>query len=370
MINDIEPGPEPAPANHEWGSRRQVRTLALLVATVLGIYLCYRMAAPFLPALAWATAFAVLFAPLQRWLERRIRIQSLAALACVLVIAMIVVVPATFVGQRLIVQAASGAQLVESRFASGDWRRSLARQPGLAPIVDRIESRLDLPETVKSVTTWLSTTAGVVVRGSVVQLMGVLLTFYLLFFFLRDRERIVDSLRGLSPLSKAHTERMLRKVDDTIHATIYGTVAVAAVQGLLGGLMFWWLGLPAPLLWGLIMALLAILPVLGASVIWVPASLFLALEGSWGSALALALWGFLVVSTVDNLLRPMLVGSRLKVHTVLAFLSLVGGLVVFGMAGVVLGPVVLSVTKVLLEVWSDDSDHDRPVTDPPPPARD
>jgi predicted PurR-regulated permease PerM len=121
---------------------------------------------------------------------------------------------------------------------------------------------------------------------------------------------------------------------------------------LLGGLMFWWLGLQAAFLWGLVMALLAVVPVLGAFVVWIPAALFLALEGSWGKALILTLWGLLVVGTVDNLLRPVLVGNRLKLHTVLAFLSVVGGLLVFGASGLILGPVLLTVTMVLLEVWS------------------
>ena len=146
-------------------------------------------------------------------------------------------------------------------------------------------------------------------------------------------------------------DRLFDRVEDTIYATIYGTLAVSAAQGLLGGLMFWWLGLSAPLLWGVVMALLAVVPVLGAFVIWIPAALFLALEGSWGKALILSLWGLLVVGTIDNLLRPILVGKRLKLHTVLAFISMVGGLILFGPAGLVLGPVVLTITAELLETW-------------------
>jgi len=116
--------------------------------------------------------------------------------------------------------------------------------------------------------------------------------------------------------------------------------------------MFWWLGLGAPLLWGVIMALLSVVPVLGAFIIWIPMAAFLAIEGSWGRALILALWGMLVIGTVDNLLRPYLVGNRLKLHTILAFMAFVGGLIVFGPAGMILGPVTLTVTLVLLDVWS------------------
>ena len=146
--------------------------------------------------------------------------------------------------------------------------------------------------------------------------------------------------------------RLFDDVIDTVHATLYGTLAVAVVQGTLGGLMFWWLGLPAPVLWGIVMGLLAVVPVLGAFIIWIPAAIFLVLEGSGGKALLLTLWGGIVVGGIDNLLYPMLVGRRLKLHTVLAFISIIGGLLVFGPSGLILGPVVFTVTRLLLEIWN------------------
>jgi predicted PurR-regulated permease PerM len=255
------------------------------------------------------------------------------------------------VGQQLLVQVAKGAELVETKVESGEWERALATQPRLAPLANMIERQLDVPGTIKTLATWLSTTAGAIVKGSVFQVIGFGLTFYLLFFFLRDRRAALQSLRTLSPLSEAEMDRLFGRVHDTIFATIYGTLAVSSVQGFLGGLMFWWLGLSAPLLWGVVMAILAVVPVLGAFVVWIPAALFLTLEGSWGKALILALWGMLVVGTVDNLLRPILVGKRIRLHTVLAFISLVGGLIIFGPAGLILGPLALSVTLVLLEIW-------------------
>ena len=350
-MKELDTKPTAAPITNDWGSRRHVQTLVLMAATAFGIYLCCRLAAPFLPALAWALALAVLFTPFQRWLESKIKRHSLAAVVCVIVIGLIVVVPATFVGQRLIVQAANGARLIETKVNSGDWRRALEAQPRLAPLADKITRHVDLPGAVNTLANWLTGTAGAIVKGSMVQVVGLALTFYLLFFFLRDRHAVLLAIRSLSPLSEAEMVRLFGRVGDTIYATISGTLAVASVQGLLGGLMFWWLGLSAPLLWGVVMALLAVVPVLGAFVVWIPAALFLALEGSWGKALILALWGMLVVGTIDNVLRPTLVGNRLKLHSVLVFISVVGGVMLFGPAGLILGPVALTVTTVLLETW-------------------
>ena len=347
----IETKPTETPIEQDWGSRDHVQTLVLMLATVLGVYLCYRMAVPFLSVLAWALMLAVLFTPLQRWLESKIKHPSLAAIVSILLIGAIVVLPAIFVGEQLVGQALKGAQLIETKVASGEWRRTIEAQPQLAKILNKAEHYIDLPGTLKTFTAWLGDTAGAIVKGSVFQIIGLCLVLYVLFFFLRDRRLVLKSVMFLSPLSQAEMGRLYKRVGDTIHATVYGTFAIAAVQGFLGGLMFWWLGLPAPLLWGLVMGLLAIVPMLGAFVVWGPAVVFLALEGSWGSALTLALWGMLVVGTIDNLLRPIFVGNRLKLHTMLSFLSVVGGLLLFGPAGLILGPVTLIITITLLEIW-------------------
>ena len=340
----------------DWGSLRNVRTFVLITVTVLGIYLCIRLAAPFLPALAFALALAVLFAPLQQRLEAKLKRPTLAAIVSTVAIGIIVVVPLIFVGEQLVVQAANSAALIESKVKSGEWQRALEAQPQLAPIASAIEQRIDLAGTIKALTTWLSATAGTVVKGSMMQVIGICLTFYLLFFFLRDRRAALKSLCDLSPLSTADMDHLFVRVSDTIYATVYGTLAVSCVQGFLGGLMFWWLDLPAPLLWGFVMALLAVVPILGAFVVWMPAALYLAMEGNWGDAVILSVWGVFVVGTIDNLMRPILVGNRLKLHTVLAFMSVVGGLILFGSAGLILGPVALTITMELLAIWRKGAD--------------
>ena len=350
-MNKHEANPTAATVANDWGSRSHAQALVLIVATAVGIYVCYRLTLPFLPAIVWALALAVLFTPLHQWLESKLKHPSLAAAVSVLVVGLIVAVPATFVAQRLIMESARGAEIIKTKVESGEWRRAIEAQPRIAPLADWIERKVDPSGTVKTLATWLTATAGSIVKGSVVQMIGFCLTFYLLFYFLRDRRAALQSLRSLSPLSQAEMDRLFGRVADTIYATVYGTMAVSAVQGLLGGLMFWWLGLPAPLLWGVVMALLAVVPMLGAFVVWIPAALFLAVEGSWGKALILTVWGGLVVGGIDNVLRPILVGKRLKLHTILAFISVVGGLILFGPAGLILGPVALTVTTVLLEIW-------------------
>ena len=367
-MNELKTKENAALTENDWGSRSHVHTLLLMAGTVVGIYFCYRLAAPFLPAFTGALALAVVFAPFYRWLESKVKHPNLAAMICVLVAALMVVMPAMFVAERIIGEAARGAETIKTMVESGEWRRAFDAHPLIAPIGQWIEWQLYLPEIVNTTTSWLTSTAASFVQGSVLQLVDLVLTFYIFFYFMRDRSAALKSLCSLSLLSGVDMNRMFDGVKDTVHATIYGTLTVAVVQGILGGLMFWWIGLPAPLLWGAVMALLAVVPVLGAFIIWIPAAIFLFLEGSEGKALLLTLWGTIVVGGIDNLLYPMLVGNRLKIHTVIAFISIVGGLIVFGPPGLILGPVIFTVTRLLLEIWSsrnaaplthDDGSHHR-----------
>lgn len=333
------------------GGHRQSHTIALTAATALGSYLCYLMAVPFVPALTWALALAIMCMPAHHRLESAVRNTSLAALISVLLAGVVVVGPATFIARRLVTEGATGADTVRARVASGEWQRALDAHPGIAPLARRVTAQIDLPGLVGSLAAWLTGATASVITGSLLQATGVLLTFYLLFYFLRDRDVLLESLRARSPLGRADMDRLFRRVADTVHATLYGTLVVAAVQGTLGGLMFWALGLPAPLLWGVVMGSLAVVPVLGAFIVWIPAAIVLALDGHLGKALLLALWGGVVVGGIDNVIYPILVGNRLKLHTVPAFIAIVGGLVVFGPSGLVLGPVTLTATVLLLEVW-------------------
>ncbi len=332
------------------GSRSRLRVYVLLAITVAGLVVCSLLLLPFLPALTWAMALAILFAPAHRWVEARVRRPNLAAATSVLWIGLIVVLPLTYLGSRLIAQAASGAVTLKDKAASGDWRQALEGHEVLVMLRQWID-QVDLPGAIGNLASWLATSGASVLRGGVMELLTVLLTFYLLFYFLRDRSAALDWLREISPLTEVEMNQLFRRIVDTVQATLYGTVAVAIVQGALGGLMFWLLGLSMPLLWGIVMGLLAIIPVLGAFVIWIPAAIYLALDGNWVKALILTGWGAVIIGGIDNLLYPILVGNRLRLHTVPAFVAIVGGLILFGPAGLLLGPVAVTATIFFLEIW-------------------
>lgn len=350
MEGDDEKDGDAAEQPKSWWTREHVQVLVLLGATAVGLALCYLLVEPFLPALAWALALAVVAHPAHGWMLRRVPHENLAAGLAVALVAVIVVAPSIFVIQRLVQEAGTGVEAISKGLESGEWRRALERNPRVRSMAEWIEGQIKSDEGAKQAAAAASK-ASTVVTGSVRGAIQLLITFFILFYFFRDQGAVLQMVRSLLPLTNAETDQVFSRVRDTISATVYGTLVVAVVQGTLGGLMFWWLGLPAALLWGVVMGLLAIVPVLGAFVVWLPAAAVLALQGAWIKAGILAVWGLVVISLIDNLLYPVLVGKKLRMHTVPVFIAIVGGLVVFGASGVVLGPVILAVTVALLNVW-------------------
>jgi predicted PurR-regulated permease PerM len=346
------PQPSPPESPSDWGSALNVRALVLIGLTGGLLYLCYAMLVPFMAPLAWALALTVLFVPMHQAIEVRVRRPNIAAMLSVVIIVIAVVVPALLLANRLLGEAASAIEMLRGAVESGAWRRPFDANPTSAQVARWIEARVDLQGLVQGAGAWLTNTAAAMLRGSLVQLVSLLLTFYLLFYFLRDRMTLRRLLRRLTPLPPDDMTRLFGDVFDTVHATVYGSLAIATVQGVLGGVIFAVLGLPAPVLWGLVMGLLSVVPVLGAFIVWVPAALFLLLDGHEVKALVLVLWGAIVVGGIDNLLYPLLVGRRLQLHTAATLMSIFGGVLLFGAPGLILGPVVFSLTRGLLDIWT------------------
>ena len=354
--------------NGGWLTRERALLGVLIAATAILLYLCYVLLTPFFSVLAWALAFAIVANPLHTLVERRVPNQSLAAGISTAIVTVVLIGPLILVGQTLFDEATDAyKQFQES--GGGRWRSIVERNPTLAPIVARIERRIDIENELARIGREIGSRLPGVVRGSVRTAAGVLITIFSLFFFFRDRKQVLQVVRSLVPLSHAEADKLFCIVNDTIHATLYGSLVVAAVQGAMGGIMFAILGLPAPLMWGIVMAILATIPVLGTFVIWLPAALLLILEGSVAKGLILMAYGGCAIGLVDNFLYPHLVGSRMQLHTLPVFFSIVGGIFVFGISGLVLGPVIMALTIGVLQVWKQRTTAGHSADEEPaPPA--
>lgn len=337
-----------------WGS---YITTALLVASgVLIAYLCFRVFQPFLGPIVWAIVLALLLHP---WYERAVRMvrspAAAATLICVLVTLMLGVplfsLIASLPGEIKLVYAKVNNALHPGEKGGGvdprvekAWNRTveLAARAGY-----------DLPTVVsdrlRRAAAQLVALTPRLIGEAVEYLLDFSLILVALFFFLRDGEQLTHWLHGLVPLDDERTQELFSKIQDVVRATVFGGVAVALAQGLLGGILFLALGVPAALIWGVLMGTLSLIPPLGAWLIWVPAGAILLWQGSIAKGIILLAGGALVVSTVDNILRPLIIGQRTRLPTLLIFFSLLGGIQFFGAIGLIIGPVLVSLLIGILE---------------------
>ncbi len=327
---------------------RSYSRIALGSFVLIGLVLCYLITAPFVPALVWSVTLAVLFAPVEAILRTRLRARALSVSVTLMLAAIMVVAPVILVSRALIDAIVGSAGNMDA-WLSDDWRSAASEVPGMTALLAWADGRLDIQQVLKSVGSQLQSWGAQFVVGSLAGIINLLLTFYFLFYLLRDRDWMMAKLSELMPLSTREFGGLANRLQQTVFATVWGTAAVSALQGLLGGLMFWWLDLPSPIFWGIIMGALAIVPFLGAFVIWVPAAIFLAASGQWMEAAMLTVWGTLIVGLIDNIIYPVLVGRQLALHSMISFIAIIGGIAVFGAHGFVLGPLILAATLCLLE---------------------
>lgn len=337
----------------DWFSRRALGNLALLAATLLVFFLCWMLIRPFVAVITWALALAVFARPAFLILRKRLRSAGAAAAITVVLSGVIILGPGVLLVNQLVREAVQASEAVRDAIEAGRLQEYLESVPRVKAITDRLLAEVDLRSEARRVAGTLTTGVRSVLVGSTYFVSQFFLTLFALFFVLRDFEEMHRGFRNLMPLTDHEMEVLLDKLSNTIYATIYGKFAAAMSQGALGTLIFVMLGLPAPLLWGSAMALLALVPMAGPAIVWVPATLILLAQGAWVKAIIMAAWGVLAIGLVDNFVYPMIVGGRLQLHTLLAFVATFGGLLAFGLSGLVLGPIVLALTLALLQIWRD-----------------
>ena len=335
---------------------RNVRWWLLLVVTAISLYLCWRMLQPFLDVILWATVLVILFHPVHRRLVQRIGRPWLAALISCLLVILIILVPVSLITLAVVnelsgalesVQAGANYLLDPNSRITGPVLNFLSRFVD----VNQLRSEDFLVERIKGISGQLAgRTLGFIggVVGAIIQTIFVIFT---MFYFFRDGENISRTVRDSLPLDRDQADSIMTRTREVIDASVYGVITIAIIQGTLGGLAFWILGVRSAIIWAVVMTFLSMVPMLGAFIVWVPAAIYLALTGHWVKALMLTVWGTLVIGMIDNFLRPRLVGGRTRLHELLIFFSVLGGLNVFGVLGVVLGPVVLAITLSLIDVY-------------------
>ena len=334
----------------------------LLGLTAAALYFCYVLVAPFLRPILFSVVLAVLSYPLHSRIQHRVPNRNVSALLSTCLVVLFIVLSMALLGRAL---ATGLRDVYESLSSSGDgserlslylihlFERALELVSSYLPISTADLRSATVNQAEKGVSTLLGMTAGVL--GSFTALLAnALIAFFVLFFLLRDGNGMLRRAAVLLPLRRDQTRRLFALVKDTLNATVYGTLTMAALQGALVGLAFWFLGVSSAGLWAIVTALCALLPFIGTGIVLLPAISMLIFGGHWIKGLVLFAWGLAIVHPVDNLLRPHLIGSRTKLSTLYVFFALLGGLKAFGGLGVFIGPIVLAITLALLKFLREE----------------
>jgi predicted PurR-regulated permease PerM len=343
-------------------TKKTIGIIFLVTLAGVALYFCYIIAEPFLKPIFSALVLAIAFHPVHIRLHKRIRSANLAALVSTLAVILVIVIPAILIGIAITRELAEAYKDISERSAEeGGWTpfllHVLERPLGwIGRFIDLSEFNLRdaLLSRIQGISSFLVNFARGAVGNITSLVLNAVIAFFTLFFLFREGKHTRRRVAAALPLTHEQIEKLFTDISSTISASLYGSFAVAIAQGLLTSIAFFILGLPSPILWGVVTAMFSLIPMVGSGIVWLPASILLIATGSIGKGIFLLLFGAAVIGTVDNFLRPYVMQGQVKLPTLLLFFALFGGVQQFGIIGLFVGPIILAVTITLLNLIRDE----------------
>jgi len=337
------------------------RIAGFIIAFIVLVVLLLAVIWPFYRPIAASAIFSVLLIPFFRLFKNTFKSRTVSAALCIFVLVFVILIPFSFIASQMFKELNDISAFMRVAVKSGKITGSINAITGnnyIAPFKTFIQQQINILEidVMENISQLAESSARYIASNSIMMIKNIawfiteiFIVLISVFFMLRDSDKLVNALKELSPFNQKETSILFQKIKDTVHATVFGGIVVAAVQGSLGGLGFFILGLPSPALWGAVMAFLAMIPFLGAPVIWFPVVVLLLIKGLFLKGIFLLLWGAFVVGLADNILRPLIIGRNTQLHPLLVFFSVFGGLLLMGPIGLFLGPVILSLTLTIID---------------------
>jgi len=322
----------------------------LILITIIFFFLIK----PFFYPIFWSAIIAGIFYPVFKKIKSKIKHANISSLITILLVLIVIIIPVAILSGLILKESLSlYTSLSNNRNAIVGAVKGVIGWVQNNPITDKFnideqQVTTKLIEIAKTIADFSLTAAKNLTQNSLTFLIMFVIMIYALFFFLKDGEKILKKLSHISPLGDEHEEIMYKKFTSTVRAVLKGTLIVGAIQGFLGGVLFYITGVEGALILGIIMMLFSIVPGFGSYVVWLPAAVVMFILGNIWQGTMIVIVGMLVISTVDNFLRPILVGKDTQMHPLLILFSTLGGLLIFGVSGFIIGPII---TALLLSLW-------------------
>ncbi|MFH1533833.1 MAG: AI-2E family transporter [Nitrospirota bacterium] len=335
----------------------------LLVCMLLALGLIGYILSPFLTEILIAAFLVVAFYPVYKKLNKWFRgLSGLASFVSVLLLVILVLAPLSVVILLITSEASDAYQIIQTKVESGVFDKYFQWSDGgyfyelkkqIQPVIDldSIDLKQMIVDSAQSVSTWLVGQTGGILKGVGSLVLGLVVLILSMYYFFKDGDKLVSRVGKLSPLPIVYEKELFTKIRQMVKAIMFGVFLTSIAQGILGGIGFAIVGISNPVFWGTAMAFLSLVPVVGTALIWGPAAIVMATLGSYGAALFLVLWGLFLVGTIDNFLKPYLIGNRAHTYPLMTFLVVLGGIIVMDLKGVILGPIMLVILMSFLHIY-------------------
>jgi predicted PurR-regulated permease PerM len=344
--------------------KEHIFLIFIFFLTLLSFYLLYQILSPFLTSILWAILLAMTFYPLFQRLQRLLKKgEVLCAMTITVLVILMIVLPFGLLMVSLANEVVGVYHWVEETIKT-DRLQTYLEQVKEIPILQWVWGRLSqygdisqinltdfLLKNLRQVSTFLFNQTSKIIKGLSTFIIGFFFTLLSLYYLFKDGEHLFQWLKDVIPLPSGEKDLLLQRFKDMMYATIYGGILIAIIQGILGGIIFWILGISSPILWGTAMAFLSFIPIGGTALIWVPAAILLFVQGAYLKGIILLFLGIFGISMADNFLRPLFISAKTKIHPLLLFFAVLGGIQVFGIIGLVIGPLIATLCLTLIEVY-------------------
>jgi len=321
-------------------------------------YLAYQILHPFLKAIAWAVVLSIIFYPVYVFLLRIFRFKTISATVTLLLIILIILGPFTYLSFVLVDEVKNVVESINS--GKFDSIRDIFTNLKIVSVFDKFATYLGIESidigdivtrNIKNLGNAIANNISTGIANIAQIIINFIFTLFTVFFFLKDGPGFLSRVKDYLPFTEEDKKSLISKIKDMIVSTVYGGVVVALIQGALGGTAFYFLGITSPVLWGAAISIMSFLPLLGTFSIWGPMSGYLFIQGNYGKGIILFLFGFLIISMVDNILKPIIISGRTKMPTLAVFFSVIGGIKLFGIIGFIMGPLVLALFVSVFEIF-------------------
>lgn len=309
---------------------------------------------PFFYPIFWAAVMASLFYPVYKKINNKLKSNSTSSLLTISLVLIIIIIPVTLLGSLLVRETIDVYSSITSN--SGNISQTIKNVVEWikdSPVLQRlnIDEQMvaeKIADVTKTITSYIFTAVKSLTQNSLTFLVMFIIMFYTLFFFLRDGDKFLKKIMHLLPLGDKHELILYKKFTSTARATLKGTIIIGAIQGALGAILFTVVGIQGALIWGIVMMLFSILPGFGSYIVWLPAALIMFIVGNIWQGIVIIAVGALLISTIDNFIRPVLIGKDTQMHPLLILFSTLGGILFFGISGFIIGPII---TAFLMSLW-------------------